>query len=59
MPVITMIGPHAVGKTTAARRYAKRYSGLRVAVADNQLEIRGGQKCASERGNPRSPRSRR
>lgn len=42
MPIITMIGPHAVGKTTAARRWSQRYPELRSVVADNQLEICGG-----------------
>jgi GTPase SAR1 family protein len=39
MAVIGMIGPHAVGKTTAARRWLKRYAGkLTLAVADDQWE---------------------
>lgn len=38
MPVIGMVGPHAIGKTTAARRWAARYTKLVVAIADQQWE---------------------
>lgn len=39
MPFIVMIGPHAIGKTTAVRRYASRYRRLTVVMADSQIEI--------------------
>lgn len=39
MPVICLVGPHAVGKTTAVKRWVKRYSRLKGVLADNQLEI--------------------
>lgn len=42
MPVIGLIGPHAVGKTTAARRWAARYSGLTACLTDIQLVLRNG-----------------
>lgn len=38
MAVIGLIGPHAVGKTVAARRWLTRYSGLTLAIADDQWE---------------------
>lgn len=38
MPVVGMIGPHAVGKTTAARRWLKRFPLLTVAFCDDQWE---------------------
>jgi hypothetical protein len=39
MPIIAMCGPHAIGKTTAVRRWVERYRGLVAALADLQLEI--------------------
>jgi hypothetical protein len=43
VPAIMMIGPHAVGKTAAARRWAALFPRLRVVVCDNRLEIVGGR----------------
>lgn len=41
-PLICLFGPHAVGKTTAAKRYIQKYSPLlTVALADVQLEYDG------------------
>lgn len=37
--VIGMIGPHAVGKTTAVHRWVAKYPGLVGVVADNQWEV--------------------
>ena len=36
MPFIALVGPHAVGKTTAAKRWAARYQQLQICHCDNQ-----------------------
>jgi hypothetical protein len=38
--VIGLSGPHAIGKTTAVRRWVNRYPGLVACLADNQRECR-------------------
>lgn len=44
MGIISMVGCNAIGKSTAARRYAKRYAGKLVVVsADTQLVFEGGK----------------
>lgn len=50
MPIIHMMGPNAIGKTTAANRYAQKY-GDRIAVvlADIQTVVVGQQRTR-ERG---------
>ncbi len=40
--IISMVGCNAVGKSTAARRYAARYPMLKVVSADTQLELHNG-----------------
>jgi hypothetical protein len=42
VPVISLNGPHAIGKTTAVKRWIDRYPGLVAVIADNQWEVRGG-----------------
>ncbi len=40
MPIISMVGCNAIGKTTAAYRYAKKYGKrLTVCIADNQRVV--------------------
>lgn len=39
MAVIALVGPHAVGKTTAARRWAARYSNLKVVHCDGDKQV--------------------
>jgi hypothetical protein len=42
MPIIAMCGPHAIGKTTAVRRWVERYHGLLDCISDSQMYIRWG-----------------
>lgn len=37
--IIALAGPHAIGKTTAVKRWVAKYSGLTGVLADNELEI--------------------
>ncbi len=56
MPVIGMIGPHAVGKTTALKRWAERYNGLitvsldveRSAYPDNEAKQALVKQCQTD-----------
>lgn len=38
MAIIGLVGPHAIGKTTAVYRWISKYSGLLGAIADDQWE---------------------
>jgi hypothetical protein len=50
MPIISMVGCNAIGKTTAAFRYAAKYKDkLTVCIADNQWVLIDGEKI-KERG---------
>lgn len=50
MAIIQLIGPNAIGKTTAARRYADRYkTQLTVMHCDNQLIVNNGVKTRDHR----------
>lgn len=42
MPIISLNGPHAIGKTTAVKRWLDKYPSLVGVIADNQWEVRGG-----------------
>ena len=45
MPLIALIGTHAIGKTTAVRRWIERYPKLIGIIADTQLAIRDGEEA--------------
>lgn len=51
MAIIGLVGPHAIGKTTACYRWLQRYPGkLLAAIADNQWEASSSSEKVRVRG---------
>lgn len=48
--LVTMVGPHAIGKTTALRRWSVRYPELVAISADLGAVYRGGEEQHREKG---------